>query len=640
MLLFAFILAPAAAQIKVERDGETKEISISAISIPADLKKDAKSVVRHLSENWEMINDHQAKISVHRIVTLLGAGHGGENRQVSYYDQDSKITKFKATLYDAMGNKIRDAKKSEIEDIRAYEGFDGDTRVQTTVLDHPSYPYTIEFEYEQKVNDFTMVAGLPQFQPMSFDQSVEYASFKAMVPNDNKIQYFTNDLPEPKVNDAGTATEYVWAVESLPARKEESESPAITRTMPYMRLSVDHFTMDGYEGSMRDWNAFGKFIGRLTRDRDRLPAELKQLVRQRTAGLTSTPEKIDALYRLMQERTRYVSVQLGIGGWQPFSAEYVEKNKYGDCKALSNYMGAMLKEVGIPSYPVLVHWSDDPSFPVEEDFTVSAFNHMILYVPEEEMYLECTSSDAPTGYLGDGKYARNVLWITPEGGKLVKTPTPTAADNGRIRTLKVEVSEDGSAKLALRNQFHGTSQEDYRSLVNYERDRTKQLERLQAWKVIPDVTGAEYSLQVAVDEPVAELKYVTEVDNYARKMGSRLFVPINKYDSYDFIPEKLEQRRTPLYNDFARFYVDTIQLSFPADLEIESLGEEEVNISHAAGDYRSSVTVANNQLTWVRTLKILPIDLPAEEYDDYRKFFIDVAAADGRKVVLKDRRTK
>ena len=52
----------------------------------------------------------------------------------------------------------------------------------------------------------------------------------------------------------------------------------------------------------------------------------------------------------MQSRTRYASIQLGIGGYKPAPAMEVSEKGYGDCKGLTNYMSALLKEAGITSY--------------------------------------------------------------------------------------------------------------------------------------------------------------------------------------------------------------------------------------------------------------------------------------------------
>ncbi len=55
----------------------------------------------------------------------------------------------------------------------------------------------------------------------------------------------------------------------------------------------------------------------------------------------------------MQDKTRYISVQIGIGGWKPMLADDVNKLGYGDCKGLTNYTKALLEAVDVPSYYTL-----------------------------------------------------------------------------------------------------------------------------------------------------------------------------------------------------------------------------------------------------------------------------------------------
>ncbi len=621
---------------------EAQNADYSALTIPAELKKNASSVVRISEIVYEVHAANHATRTERRVVTILNDQHKRENQMVMFYDDDTDVATFKATLYDAMGEKVKSAKKSDIEDVLYISNgqFYEDNRVMTTTLEHLTYPYTVEFEYKSVVKDFSMVAGFPSWQPLGYNQSVQKASFKAIIPADNEFLFYKNELPEPNISTVGTDKVYDWEVSSLQARRYEPAAPPPSKTMPYLKTGLRNFAIGEYRGTYDSWQTFGAFIGKLMEGRDVLPDQLAALVHEQTDGIDSEREKIETLYRLLQERTRYVGVQLGVGGWQPFSADYVESNRFGDCKALSNYMGAMLNEIGVESYPVLVYAGERPYFPVDESFTTSAFNHMILYVPSEDMYLECTSSDAPPGYLGDGTDDRNVLHITPEGGKLVKTPALQAADNGHLRSLTIEVKEDGSAGFDFDGDFYGTSHEMLRYFARNELQDKKLREGLQRNDVLPDVNGSDLSLTYNPNKPIAELKYKTEIPRYVRKLGKRMFVPVNKFYAYDNVPVKLTERKLPIVSNNARFYVDTIHLNFPAGLEVESLGEEETIIKHAAGEYRAKVKAAAGAITWIRTLKLLPVNLPATDYNDYRQFFVDVRKAEKRQVVLREKRTK
>jgi hypothetical protein len=75
-------------------------------------------------------------------------------------------------------------------------------------------------------------------------------------------------------------------------------------------------------------------------------------------------------------------------------------------------------------------------------------------------------------------------------------------------------------------------------------------------------------------------------------------------------------------------------------MEVESMGEEVLSYEHPAGQYRAEVKFSPGKLTWIRTLKLLPVELPASEYEDYRQFFVDVAKADRRQVVVRTKRSK
>jgi len=274
-----------------------------------------------------------------------------ENELTIYYDKEVKITRFKATLYDAMGKKVREADKSDINDVLAISSgqFYEDSRVKTVTLEHSSLPFTVVFDYEIKLSDFGMIR-FPNWVPRGFEQSCQKSTFTAIVPADNELLYDIHELDQPTISQDGNAVVYRWQAEDLPSIKWEPFRPVYARSLPNVQTQLKRFQISNeHTGSYASWKEFGHLMTNLFEGRDELPSGLKAEIHAAVKGAENDAEKVELLYRFMQERTRYVGVQLGIGGWQPFEASYVEQNRFGDCKALSNYMKALLKEVGITS---------------------------------------------------------------------------------------------------------------------------------------------------------------------------------------------------------------------------------------------------------------------------------------------------
>jgi hypothetical protein len=168
--------------------------------------------------------------------------------------------------------------------------------------------------------------------------------------------------------------------------------------------------------------------------RDVLPDDIKKKVHELTDHLTDTRQKVYALYNFLQNNTHYISIQLGIGGWQPFPADYVATKRYGDCKALSNYMVALLKEAGIDGKYVVIYGGRDMPDLVG-DFPSLQGNHMITCVPlgKDSIWLECTSQTESPDFMGSFTGDRNAILIDADGGHIVHTPSYSAADNLQCR---------------------------------------------------------------------------------------------------------------------------------------------------------------------------------------------------------------
>ncbi|MEM6396250.1 MAG: DUF3857 domain-containing protein [Bacteroidota bacterium] len=617
-----------------------RTIDYKAHTIPQELKEGATSVIRYEKQTFELLDDSRAKIDFERVVTVLDVDSDAYELYI-YHNPDIKVQHLQVTLYDAMGKQIRRAKKDDVNDILAVGGvsFYVDSRYKHVDIRSAQVPYTLHIEYKLTVKDVGLFTSMPDWTPQEYEQSVELAEYEIIYPSDNKIFIESNQLPEPEESTDEGVTTLSYALENSPAPDPEWATPAYMSNLPYLMAGFDRFEVDGYKGSMRDWNSFGAFLYKLSKDRQQLPADLAAEVAEAVSGLETDMEKIDALYRFMQERTRYVSVQLGIGGWQPFDATYVHENRYGECKALSNYMRSILAEVGIESWPVAIFGFEKPYYDVHPNYAVNAFNHQMLYVPAYDMFLECTSSNDPTGYVPESSCFRQALLITPEGGRLHPMPNPLPSDNTAQQHIKLKILSDGTAQLELDGHYTGSRQDMLRG-IDAAMGEEDQLEYLHQRDYLPALKNVEFDLNIDSDKPEAQLQYACELDRYARRMGSRLFLPINRHFAYDFVPPADSERNLPIKLRRARMLIDTVTMELPGDMEVESIGEALTEISHEAGNYRSTIEQEENTLVWTRVLTLNPIELPAEAYEDLRNFYIEIGKADSRQIVLKEKRTR
>lgn len=605
------------------------EPAYKADLISPELLEHANAVIRFQEITFSVSAPDEAVLKEKRVVTLLN-NKSEYNELVLFYDKFNKIGKIRGYLYDADGNFLRDVEKKEIEDYSAIQGFSvyEDNRVRYIKVNHNRYPYTVVFEYEIK---FTDILGYPDWDIQRFNTSVEQASFTVSMSDNLKLHHKTlNTQLEPVITSDGGKRRYQWEVKNQKAIKYEPYAPSGYNLLPQILVSPDVFKADGYTGSMASWKSFGQFQNELAKGRDELSPTLKEKVSELTAGLKTDSEKIAVLYRYLQENTRYVSVQLGIGGWQPFDAQYVEKNKYGDCKALSNFMKALLKEAGIPSHTVLVK-AGEQFLDLPEDFATNAFNHMILYVPSQDVWLECTSTSFPPNYLGSFTGSRKVMLVTEQGGKIARTPE--LKENVASNHTEVNVSADGKASIAFRSILRGTLHEWYRyALENLPPSEMKK--QIQEQSPLPQAYFSQLDVVAEKAEPAARLDYKMDVPQFGSKAGKRLFLPLNPVNAFSDVPPANDKRLHPVEVSTGYVEQDTIIFRLPEGYSVESIPAENTTLTTEFGSYSSQIFRQEKALVLVRRLEMKPVRLPAERYGEWRNFCRDVAKSDAMKVVL------
>ncbi len=592
----------------------------------------AHSVV-HENNTELVIEDASNALYRKRVaITILDEEHDRESVIAVPYDQLSKVNYMNARLIDKRGEEVRRYSMKDASDYSQFDGvsFFSDNRIKVIEVNSNSYPYTIEYEYEKKLYG---TLNLPSWVPIGPDQSVILSSFLILDNGTGVRTHPVNFDIEPSIVESSRGIVYNWSFSNQLAKESEPYS-AITENIPYMLVSPGQFVIEGSSGDASTWEMFGKWYYDLGANTRELPKEAKLEIDALVEGIQNQQEIVHILFDYLQKKNRYVSIQLGIGGWKPFPAQYVFNNSYGDCKALTNYMLAALEYVGITANAVLINATS--SRPLIEEFSGNQFNHVILRVVldnGEKIWLECTSKYLPPNNLGDG-YSKKALLVSKDGGEIVSTPEFSYMDNAQISTSEMIIDQDGKAIIEGSLTYSGAYQSRvlYRILSVSEASKLEWLEN-QLEGDTKKINSANFD-GVNSQSNQSEIVFNVKVGNYANASSKRLFIPVNKLNRWRFSLEFDENRELPIRFNFPFFESDSINIQIPEGFEIESFPNSN-KLSKDFAEYQSEFSLDENQtFTFKRSFMVKEREIGAENYNQLREFLNEVRKSDVQQLVL------
>lgn len=116
--------------------------------------------------------------------------------------------------------------------------------------------------------------------------------------------------------------------------------------------------------------------------------EIQLLADQITAEKSDTVAKARAIFDWVSRNIRDVAVYFGNGSLMPNDTHTILLRGFGDCKDHAVLLAALLAAKGIDTEQVLI--SLDPVYEQPKTPTLQAFNHVIVYVPALDRYLDPT----------------------------------------------------------------------------------------------------------------------------------------------------------------------------------------------------------------------------------------------------------
>lgn len=559
----------------------------SYAAFPVEMTENANSIVQLDRIVVECNSMTTATVKHHRIVTVLNPKGNDASDFVCQSDKFNSLSNFKGQIIDTIGNVLRKIKMSDLKMTEYSPYLAEDSYYHYYECHIPTYPYTVIYEWEENYNKGILL--FPVWYPVPlFNQTLIKGEYSITVPKEMGLRYKEINLP-PSVNversgDKITATA---TINSIKAIDKEMFSPDELKLVPGIFFAPNNFIYDGYPGDQKSWDGYAKWMCGLINGRDILTEPQKQKVHELTDSCTSERSKVKVLYDYLGATTRYVGIQLGIGGLQPIPAGKVGDYGFGDCKGLTNYLKSMLKEIGINSNYTEIGTEHKDMIPGFTSHFLT--NHVILKVPlqNDTLWLECTNPKIPFGYIHDGIEGHEALVIYENGGRIERLPSYPSSLNRHIIKSYVDLKPSCAAEIKINEQEFLRKYLNSYSFVDRSKNEQIEILRRNISLIDSDIKDIKTKL---IKDAIPEMKtdYTVSTAQFGKRTGNRMFIIANIFRSkrakYD-----CKNRKSNICIS-GSLMCDTIQINIPEGYIIEALPKH-VKISEPFGEFSADYAV-------------------------------------------------
>ena len=598
------------------------------------LLKNADAVVRLDEMSILVKSSDYMEITSTRVVTVLNESGSKHVNATAFYDKETTIRDLEAIIYNENGEEIDKIKEKDFIDQTATgEGtLYSDSRVKFLRYTPVNYPYTIVLNKKYTTSD---TAFMPRWYFLDgYKISVEKSEFNLNLPSGVKYRFKDNNLDTFEVQRTANENGLKYNAANLKAIESEDFDPEFRDFAPNVQLALEDYNLKGVSGHATNWKEFGSWVyNSLLAERGELDSSTIQRIQGLVKGIEDPKEKIKKVYQFVQDNTRYISVQMGIGGWMPISAKEVDRVKYGDCKGLTNYTMSLLKAVGIESYYTIVS-ADAQMKSLDFDFPSLQGNHAFLNVPleDEEIWLECTSQVVPANFLGTFTDNRYVLKVGPNGGELVKSRQYLPEQSKQRTMAEINIGEDIiDAHIEIKstgiqyNQKYGLANDSKEDIEKYYK---------HYWDYVNDVHILNHELINDKDSIVTTEKVDFNTSGYLSKAGERILFAPNMLNRNEYVPKRNKDRNRDIVIKRGYLDEDDFIIELPNGYKVEA-NLKPTKLNNEFGEFEVSVEqLSDSKLNYKRRLLIKPGIFPKTSYDDYRNFRKTISRVDASKIVF------
>lgn len=571
-----------------------------------------------------------------QILTPLGADENDVGRVA--YNPSRVVRELSGSVTSPLGKKTA-IKKQAIVDHTDFASYDlySDSRYRSFSFPGVVPGAIVEFSYEVEVRNLFYLADTLYLQELD---PVKSKKLTIRAPVAFPLKHTLRGTAAYRFEEKDGQVEHTWEVRDVPAFKREIGMPPEEDLFPLVQFFPKEVLWDPYRIDSTTWQGIARWYRDLARDRLEPAPEVAAKARELTAGITDPMEMTRKLFEFAQRKIKYVSIQLGIGGYQPHPNGDVLKHAYGDCKDKATLLIAMLRAIGLRGYPTLILTRDAGL--TNQDFPSPAFNHAIVAVPTESGYLFMDPTDERTQF-GDLPWVdqgANVLVVREDGeGELVQTPMFAADQSRKRRLVTATINAGGDLTGTYVLEAFGQTRSNYLAILDGKPGAQEDfLEDHMAWLCPGAVMQAHEVTRPAGPQDPLRVVIRFVVPRFVTQAGAALVAPPHLVRLKGLTDlTAYSGRRLPVFFDHLFSEDIEVRLTLPPAKAIRKLpADRELKGPGLLASTRHEVVKEGNRQVLVirRRLAVDRREIPVADYQALREFMSAVAQEEARAVTL------
>jgi hypothetical protein len=549
------------------------------------------------------------------------------------------IRELRASVTSPSGKRV-DLKKQQFSDSSEFASFElySDSRQRGVHFLGAEPGSILEYSYEKSLRGLFFVPDEFHFQR---EIPARRLSYTVRAPASLPLEISVRGTPAYAREEREGIVVHRWEAKDVPAFRDESRTPPDEDMLPRVVIYPRRIGFGDHLIDAGTWDGIAGWIRDLYRDRMTPSPEVAEAARTATAGLDDPDEKTRRLYEFLQQKIKYVAVEIGIGGSQPHDNGQVFLHRYGDCKDKATLLIAMLRSVDLIGLPVLIRTRDDGL--MEKEHPSSSFNHAIVAIPRPGgyLFLDPTAEDTPYGDLPWQDQGVPVLVVKEDGrGDLVETPLAAPERNRRHRQVTARVTPAGGLEGEYVLQSWGEWRVALSGLLDEARsaEREDALAEILAWLCPGAVLKGHEVTPARGPGEAVKLTVRFEVPRFVLKAGTSELISPQLARLPQFASLTVASgRRLPVFFHFLFSETSEIRLRLPAGRTIAKVPADrksEVPGLESATAYEVLREAEGETLVLKRTLKISRREFPPADYPALKDFFSALAREDAGALAL------